>query len=54
MFRNKFTNSKIYSFQISKIYLEAGLLTKDIRLKEIKNYGKEGARRAYTWFVFVN
>lgn len=34
--------------------VEAGLLTKDLRLKERKKYGKEGARRAYTWFVFFN
>jgi len=33
---------------IEKLRL-AGLLTKDIRLKERKKYGKEGARRAYTW-----
>jgi len=33
---------------IEKLRL-AGLLTLDIRNKERKKYGKEGARRAYTW-----
>lgn len=27
----------------------AGLLTKDIRAKERKKFGQEGARRKYTW-----
>jgi small subunit ribosomal protein S9 len=38
---------------IEKLRL-AGLLSADLRLKERKKPGQEGARRKYTWLVFFS